>query len=263
MDLQIEGKVFMVAASSKGLGYGIAKELAQNGAIVCIASRTKDNIEIAAEKLRKETGATIHASIFDAADSNSVSDWIKSVESSFERIDGLVVNAGGPPPGNFDDFSDEDWENAFNLTLMSAVRLIRGILPMMRKGSGGSILTVTSMSVKEPVNRLLLSNVFRSGVTSLVKSLSNELAPGNIRINNLLPGRIDTDRVKSLDQSNAEKSGISVAEIKNRNEATIPLGRYGNIDEFGKAGAFLLSPAASYITGVSLAVDGGIIKSVW
>ena len=263
MDLGIEGKVFMVAAASKGLGFGIARELAKNGAIVCIASRTKTDIEFAAETLRKETGATIHTSVFDASNSGSIKNWISEVETAFERIDGLVVNAGGPPPGNFDDFTDDDWQAAFNLTLMSAIRLIRGVLPSMRASGGGSILTVTSMSVKEPVNRLLLSNVLRSGVTSLVKSLSNELAAENIRVNNLMPGRIDTDRVKSLDKSNAEKSGISVSEIKRKNEATIPLGRYGNIDEFGKTGAFLLSPAASYITGVSLAVDGGIMKTVW
>jgi 3-oxoacyl-[acyl-carrier protein] reductase len=263
MDLQIEGKVFMVAASSKGLGFGIARELAKNGAIVCIASRTKTDIEKAAENLRKETGATIHASVFDAANAESIKNWITEVETAFERIDGLVVNAGGPPPGNFDDFTDDDWNSAFNLTLMSAVRLIRGVLPVMRNGSGGSILTITSMSVKEPINRLLLSNVLRSGVTSLVKSLSNELAKENIRVNNLFPGRIDTDRVKSLDKNMAEKSGVPVAEIKQKNESTIPLGRYGDIEEFGKAGAFLLSPAASYITGISLAVDGGIIKTVW
>jgi 3-oxoacyl-[acyl-carrier protein] reductase len=263
MDLQIEGKVFMVAASSKGLGFGIARELAQNGAIVCVASRTKSEIEKAAEILRKETNTTINASVFDASNAESIKNWITEVETAFERIDGLVVNAGGPPPGNFDDFSDNDWKSAFNLTLMSAVRLIRGVLPVMRNGSGGSILTITSMSVKEPVNRLLLSNVFRSGVTSLVKSLSNELAEENIRVNNLFPGRIDTDRVKSLDKNIAEKAGVTVAEIKQKNEATIPLGRYGNIEEFGKAGAFLLSPAASYITGVSLAVDGGIMKTVW
>ncbi len=263
MDLQIEGKVFMVAASSKGLGFGIARELAKNGAVVCIASRTKDEIEQAAEKLRNETGATILASVFDAADANSIENWINEVETAFERIDGLVINAGGPPPGNFDDFTDDEWQAAFNLTLMSAVRLIRGVLPAMRAGGGGSILTVTSMSVKEPVNRLLLSNVLRSGVTSLVKSLSIELAKDQIRVNNLMPGRIDTDRVKSLDAGIAEKSGVSAFEIKKGFEATIPLGRYGNIDEFGKAGAFLLSPAASYITGVSLAVDGGIMKTVW
>lgn len=262
MDLQIKDKVFMVAAASKGLGFGIARELALNGAVVCIASRTQKEIEEAASKLRNETGSTILASVFDAADANSIKNWISEVETAFERIDGLVVNAGGPPPGNFDDFTDEQWQSAFNLTLMSAVRLIRGVLPSMRD-AGGSILTVTSMSVKEPIQRLLLSNVFRSGVTSLVKSLSVELAKDHIRVNNLMPGRIDTDRVKSLDNSIAEKSGVSTEEIKKGFEATIPLGRYGTIEEFGKAGAFLLSPAASYITGVSLAVDGGIMKTVW
>lgn len=263
MNIQVEGKVFLVAAASRGLGYGIARELALNGAVVCIASRTKTEIEDAAAKLRKETGATILASVFDAADADSIKNWISEVETAFERIDGLVVNAGGPPSGNFDDFTDEQWQSAFNLTLMSAVRLIRGVLPSMRNGGGGSILTITSMSVKEPIQRLLLSNVFRSGVTSLVKSLSNELAKDQIRVNNLMPGRINTDRVKSLDNGIAEKSGVSADEIKKGFEDTIPLGRYGNIDEFGKAGAFLLSPAASYITGVSLAVDGGIMKTVW
>jgi 3-oxoacyl-[acyl-carrier protein] reductase len=263
MNLQLEGKVFMVAAASKGLGFGIARELALNGAIVCIASRTKNEIEEAAVKLRKETEATILASVFDAADTISIQNWITEVETAFEQIDGLVVNAGGPPPGNFDDFTDEQWQSAFNLTLMSAVRLIRGVLPSMRNSGGGSILAVTSMSVKEPIQRLLLSNVFRSGVTSLVKSLSVELAKDQIRVNNLMPGRIDTDRVKSLDNSIAEKSGVSTEDIKKGFEATIPLGRYGTIEEFGKAGAFLLSPTASYITGVSLAVDGGIMKTVW
>ena len=263
MDLQIEDKVFMVAASSKGLGYGIARELAKNGATVCIASRTKAEVEKAAEMLRSETGSTIHASVFDAADAESITNWITSVEKAFERIEGLVVNAGGPPPGNFDDFTDDDWEKAFNLTLMSAVRLIRGVLPAMRTGGGGAILTVTSMSVKEPVDRLLLSNVFRSGVTSLVKSLSNELASENIRVNNLLPGRINTERLQALDQNISEKTGISISEVKQKNEGNIPVGRYGTTEEFGKAGAFLLSPAASYITGVSLAVDGGSMKTVW
>lgn len=263
MDLQVKGKVFMVAASSKGLGFGIARELALNGATVCLASRTKKDVEKAAERLRNESGTTVHASVFDAANAGSIQNWISEINNTFERIDGLVVNAGGPPPGNFDDFSDDDWQVAFNLTLMSAVRLIRGVLPAMRKAGGGSVLTITSMSVKEPVNQLLLSNVFRSGVTSLVKSLSNELAAENIRVNNLFPGRIDTDRVKSLDKNMAEKTGVSMEKVKRNNEQKIPLHRYGTTSEFGKAGAFLLSPAASYITGVSLAVDGGIMKTVW
>jgi len=263
MDLQIQDKVFMVAASSKGLGFGIARELARNGATVCIASRTEADVEKAAEKLRSETGANVYASVADMANPDSIQNWVSDVLVAFERIDGLVVNAGGPPPGNFDDFDDQHWEAAFNLTLMSAVRLIRGVLPTMRAGGGGSILTITSLSVKEPINGLLLSNVFRSGVTSLVKSLANELAAENIRVNNLVPGRIDTDRVRALDQNISGKSGVAVHEIKQKFEASIPLGRYGTIEEFGKAGAFLLSPAASYITGVSLAVDGGILKTVW
>ncbi|RIH65839.1 SDR family oxidoreductase [Mariniphaga sediminis] len=263
MDLHIEGKVFMVAASSKGLGFGIARELACNGATVCLASRTKNEVEEAAHQLREETGATVHASVFDASDARSIKEWITEVERAFERIDGLVVNAGGPPPGNFDDFSDEDWEAAFNLTLMSAIRLIRGVLPSMRECGGGSILTVTSLSVKEPINGLLLSNVFRAGVTSLVKSLSNELAGKNIRVNNLIPGGIDTDRLKALNRNVAEKQGVPVEKIRQKNESAIPLGRYGTIAEFGNAGAFLLSDAASYITGVSLVVDGGVLKSTW
>jgi 3-oxoacyl-[acyl-carrier protein] reductase len=262
MELNIEGKVFMVAASSKGLGFGIARELALNGATVCIASRTKDEVEAAAESLRKETEATVLASVFDASDPVSITKWIDETANAFERIDGLVVNAGGPPPGNFDDFSDEAWQSAFELTLMSAVRLIRGVLPHMRSGGGGSIITITSLSVKEPITSLLLSNVFRSGVASLVKSLANQLATENIRVNNLIPGRIDTDRVKSLDRNLAEKHGVPSEKVKQQNESTIPLRRYGTIEEFGKAGAFLLSEAASYITGASLTVDGGMLKGM-
>ncbi len=262
MNLNIEGKVFMVAASSKGLGFGIARELAKNGATICIASRTEEHVETAAQQLRKETDATVHASVFDASDAGSIKKWTEEVVQAFDRIDGLVVNAGGPPPGNFDDFTDEEWHSAYNLTLMSAVRLIRDVLPHMRTGGGGSILTVTSISVKEPVNGLLLSNVFRSGVASLVKSLANELAYENIRVNNLIPGRFDTDRVKALDKNLSQKQGVPVEKVKQQHESSIPLGRYGTTEEFGKAGAFLLSDAASYITGASLVADGGLLKGV-
>jgi len=263
MDLQTKDKVYLVAASSKGLGYGIARELAKNGAIVCIASRTKSDIEKAANTLHTQTGATIFPFVMDASNAESIKKWVEEAYSAFGKIDGLVVNAGGPPPGNFDSFSDQDWQSAFELTLMSAVRMIRNVLPIMRQNKGGSILTVTSISVKEPVDQLLLSNVLRSGVTSLVKSLANELAKENIRVNNIIPGRINTDRVKALDKKVSELKNIPVEQIKQQNENSIPLGRYGNIDEFGKAAGFLLSPAASYITGASLAVDGGILKTVW
>ena len=178
-------------------------------------------------------------------------------------MDCLVVNAGGPPPGNFEDFSDSDWQVAFELNLMSAVRMIRGVLPSMRQRGGGSILTITSSSVKEPIEVLILSNVMRSGTTSLVKSLSLQLACDGIRLNNLMPGRVDTDRLRNIDEDSAKKLGISIEEQKLNSTSSIPLKRYGTIEEFGKAGAFLLSNAASYITGSTIAVDGGVIKTVW
>ena len=181
----------------------------------------------------------------------------------FGGVDKLVVNAGGPPTGKFEDFSDSDWQSAFELNLLSAVRMIRAILPLMRNRKGGSILTITSMSVKEPIDVLILSNVMRSGVTSLIKSLSIQLAKDNIRLNNLMPGRIDTDRIRSLDSLRSQKENSPIDKIKEKSYAQIPMGRYGTIEEFGRCGAFLLSDAASYITGSSLAVDGGTLKTVW
>jgi len=263
MQLNLKGKVAMVAASSKGLGFGIAQELAREGAKLSIGSRSKDGIESAAKKLREETQADVLSSILDASNNQSIQDWTKRTTDHFGGVDLLVVNAGGPPPGKFMDFTDENWQAAFDMNLMSAVRMIRQVIPSMESRGGGSILTVTSSSVKEPIDVLILSNVMRSGVTSLVKSLSLQLAPKNIRVNNLMPGRIDTDRVRSIDENQAKAAGISVEERKAQSQATIPLQRYGTIEDFGKMGAFLLSEAASYITGSSIAVDGGSIKTVW
>ncbi|MDP7175279.1 MAG: SDR family NAD(P)-dependent oxidoreductase, partial [SAR324 cluster bacterium] len=197
MDLKLKGKVAMVAASSKGLGYGIAQVLAQEGASLSIGSRTEKDIEAAAEKLRNETGVQVLANVLDSSNPQSIQNWTDSTLKEFGGIDKLVVNAGGPPTGKFEDFSDEDWQAAFELNLFSAVRMIRAALPSMRERCGGSVLTVTSMSVKEPIDVLILSNVMRSGVTSLIKSLSKQLAADNIRLNNLMPGRINTDRVRS------------------------------------------------------------------
>jgi len=263
MELGLKGKVAMVAASSKGLGYGIARELAREGALVSIGARTESDVHDAAETITQETDGDVLANVLDVIDPESVQAWVQSTIDAFGGVDLLVVNAGGPPAGKFDDFADSDWQAAFELTLMSAVRMIRAVLPSMRDAGGGSILTLTSSSVKEPIDFLLLSNVMRSGVTSLAKSLSRQLAAENIRVNNLMPGRIDTDRVQSLDQMNADARGVPVEEIKAANELGIPLGRYGTIEEFGHLAAFLLSDAASYITGQTIAVDGGSIKTVW
>ena len=197
MDLKLNGKVAMVAASSKGLGYGIAQALAQEGASISIGSRTEADIESAAEQLRKETGVSVLASVLDSSEPESIQQWANITLKEFGGVDKLLVNAGGPPTGKFEDFSDNDWQAAFELNLLSAVRMIRAALPSMRERGGGSILTVTSMSVKEPIDMLILSNVMRSGVTSLVKSLSVQLAPDNIRLNNLMPGRINRSITKS------------------------------------------------------------------
>lgn len=263
MDLGLRGRVAMVAASSRGLGFGIARELAREGALVSIGSRTEADIFDAADLLAEETGTEVLPNILDASDPESIGLWLDNTVNVFGGVDMLVVNAGGPPAGSFDDFDDDDWQAAFELTLMSAVRMVRAVLPFMRTAGGGAILTITSCAVKEPIDFLLLSNVMRSGVASLAKSLSQQLAPENIRINNLLPGRIDTDRVRSLDALKAEQQDLSVEEVRAVNELGIPLRRYGTIEEFGRLGAFLLSDAASYITGQTIAVDGGAIRTVW
>lgn len=263
MDLGLHGKVAMVAASSRGLGFGIARELAREGALVSICSRTEAEVFDAAELLVDETGTEVLPNVLDASDPASILQWVENTINAFGGVDLLVVNAGGPPAGTFDDFADADWQAAFELTLLGAVRMIRAVLPAMRSAGGGAILTITSTSVKEPIDFLLLSNVMRSGVTSLAKSLSVQLAPENIRVNNLMPGRIDTDRVQALDERNAAAHGLMAEEVRAANELGIPLRRYGTIEEFGRLAAFLLSDAASYITGQTIAVDGGSIKTVW
>ena len=264
MDLELKDKVIMVAASSMGLGFGIARQAAMEGAILSLGSRNKKRINEAADQIRKDVpGARVHASILDVAVPGSIETWVKSTLLELGTIDGLVVNGGGPPPGRFDDLDDSVWFSGYENTLMSAVRLIREVLPEMRRKGSGSILTVTSSSVKEPIDNLLLSNVYRSGVTSLVKSLSFQLADNNIRINNLVPGFFETDRLKELDLRNSGEWRISLENVRKINFDKIPMGRYGQPDEFGKAAVFLLSGAASYVTGETFVIDGGKMRTVW
>jgi 3-oxoacyl-[acyl-carrier protein] reductase len=264
MDLGLKDKVIMVAASSKGLGFGIARQAALEGALVSMGSRSKKNITEAASRIKEEVpGATVYASLLDVADPGSIEFWVKSTLEELGAIDGLVINGGGPPPGTFDQLDDSTWLSGYENTLMSAVRLIRGVLPEMRRKQSGSILTVTSSSIKEPIDNLLLSNVFRSGVTSLVKSLSFQVAKENIRINNLVPGFFDTDRLKELDLRNSGEWRLSLENVRKINFEKIPMGRYGKPDEFGKAAIFLLSEASSYVTGETFIIDGGKMRTVW
>ncbi|MGQ9889204.1 MAG: SDR family oxidoreductase [Aggregatilineales bacterium] len=260
MDLGLKDRVALVAAASKGLGYGVARALAAEGARVSICSRSAEAVRAAADRLAAETGAPAMGIACDVTDSAALQAWVDQTVAAWGRVDALLVNAGGPPAGLFVELSDAQWQAAFELNLLSAVRLIRAALPHMAPGS--AIVTITSAAAREPVARLALSNVMRAGVAGLVKTLADELAPQGIRVNNLLPGRLDTERVAQLDQHTADKLGIPFDEARARAVAAIPLGRLGTIDEFGAAAAFLLSPAASFITGASLRVDGGMMRSV-
>ncbi|MGE5246198.1 MAG: SDR family oxidoreductase [Betaproteobacteria bacterium] len=262
MDLELKGRVAMVGGASKGLGFAVARALAREGAAVSIASRDGDAIGRAAARLHAETGAPVFAMAADLSDAAAIARWHAATLQEFGGIDLLFTNTGGPPAGPVLAFDDDAWRSAFELLVMSVLRLVRLAVPSMQARGGGAIVMGTSSSVKEPIANLALSNVLRASVAALAKTLAIELAPSNIRVNNLIPGRIDTDRVRQLDEINGRKAGVSADEQKARASAAIPLGRYGEPDEFGRTAAFLLSKAASYITGASVQVDGGLIRGV-
>jgi len=262
MDLGLKEKTVMVGGASKGLGYAIARAVAGEGAALCIASRDAAAIRTAADTITRETGARVHPVAADLSKADAIADWYEQTLKQFGGVDALFANTGGPPTGSSLSFDDAAWQSAFELLLMSVVRTVRLVAPSMKARGGGAILIGTSSTVKEPVANLALSNVLRSGVTSLAKTLSLELAPDKIRVNTLVPGRIETDRLRQLDEINSKRSNTPLDEHRTRVMATVPLGRYGAPAEFGRAGAFLLSDAASYITGASLQIDGGLIKGM-
>ena len=266
MDLGLKGKIVFASASTDGLGYGIAEKALTDGAFVFVGGRSKERLDAALDRLAKVatvSGGRAAGAVLDMASADSIAAWVAAGKAAFGEPDALLVNAGGPPPGDFEALAnDEPWQAAFNLTLMSAVRLIRSALPSL-KAKKGSILTITSSSVKEPWPGLILSGVMRSGVASLVKSLSIELAPYGIRVNNIAPGNIMTGRLERLIASEAKGAGISPDQRLSQRQANIPLGRIGEVEEFGRAGAFLLSPAASYLSGQTLLVDGGASKFLY
>jgi 3-oxoacyl-[acyl-carrier protein] reductase len=262
MDLGLKQKVAMVGGGSRGLGYGVARALASHGAVLSIASRSRDAIERAGKQLKQDGAGDVLPVAADLADRDSIAEWHKATLERFGGVDLLFTNTGGPPAGPVLNFDDAAWSSGFELLVLSAIRLVRLVVPSMQSRGGGAILMSTSSSVKEPIANLALSNVLRASVAALAKTLSIELAGQKIRVNQLIPGRIDTDRVRQLDDLSAKRLSISVDEQQKRASAAIPLGRYGTIDEFGRMGAFLLSDAASYITGASVQVDGGLIRGV-
>ena len=262
MDLGLKGKVALVSGASKGLGFAVAKALAAEGASVSISSRDQQAIEAAAQRIERETGAKVIAMPVDVRDKAAIERWVAQSAEKFGGIDALMTNSGGPPAGDAVSFDDAAWQDAADLLLFSTIRMIRAAVPHLERRGGGAILVSTSSSVKEPVPNLGLSTVLRASVSALSKTLAGELAARKIRVNQIIPGRIDTDRVRHLDEVNAKKAGTTAEQAKNKAVGAIPMGRYGNVDEFGRVGAFLLSDAASYMTGATVQVDGGQIRSV-
>jgi 3-oxoacyl-[acyl-carrier protein] reductase len=262
MNLQLKGKVALIAGASKGLGYAVAHAMAEEGAFVSIASRDEGGIAAAGARIERDTGARVLVTAVDVRSAEAIQHWVAATVERFGGIDAVMTNSGGPPAGQAIAFDDAAWQDAVDLLLFSTIRLIRASVPSMQARGGGAILVSTSSSVKEPIQNLGLSTVLRASVSALAKTLALELAAAKIRVNQIIPGRIDTDRVRHLDEMNAKKQGISVPEAKAKAESTIPMGRYGEAAEFGRVGAFLLSDAASYKTGATVQVDGGLIRSV-
>jgi 3-oxoacyl-[acyl-carrier protein] reductase len=260
MDLQLKEKCALVTGASRGLGYAAALALASEGCRVAINSRDESKIKAAAEKIAIETGSQVIGLAADVSREGAAGELIEACVEALGGIDLLVTNAGGPPSGAFESFDEQAWQSAIDLSFTSHVRLIRAALPYLRRSNSASVLTVTSMSVKQPITNLVLSNSIRAATVGLTKSLAIELGKDGIRFNSILPGWTETERVQELMAFRAETNGTTVAQEIDKQAAESPLGRMGQPEEFAKAACFLLSPAASYITGVMLSVDGGMYK---
>lgn len=263
MDLGLQDKVAMVAASSKGLGKAVAMGLAQEGAKVSVCARSEGELNATANEIREATGSPVLAVPTDVTNREEIDHWMERTVAELGPPLITVTNAGGPPPGNFFDLHEEQWRTAFDLTLMSAVHLAYKTVPYMRDAGWGRIITMTSISVKMPLDNLMLSNSIRMAVIGLTKSLSNELAGEGITVNSVLPGWTRTERVEQLLQARAERDGISVDEAAAGITQNIPAGRMGRPREFGDVVTFLASERASFINGTSLQVDGGFYKAVY
>lgn len=254
MDLGLTGARALIGGGSGGLGGGIAEALHGEGARLALIGRPSDRLSTRAARL---DALAVEA---DLATPEGPGRAVAQAVAALGGLDLLVVNSGGPPPGRFEDLDERAWAAALDGTVWSAIRLLRAALPHLRQGHGPAILVVLSSSVREPIPGLTTSNLTRPGLAGLIKSLVEEIAP--IRINGVAPGRIATDRIAQLDSARSASAGVPVEEIQKRTIERIPLGRYGQPAELGRVGAFLLSPAASYVTGAIVPVDGGMIKAL-
>ena len=260
MDLQLKDKRALVTGASRGLGYAVALGLAHEGCRVAINSRDKAKIAASAKKIAAETDAQVIGLAGDVADPDVPEQLIGDAVHAMGGLDILVTNAGGPPAGAFESFDEATWQKAVDLSFMSHVRLIRAALPHLRQSQAASVLTVTSYSVKQPIPNLVLSNSIRSATVGLTKSLALELGKEGVRFNSILPAWTETERVFELMSFRAKQNGTKVEEEIAKQSKDSPLGRMGTPEEFANAAVFLVSPVASYITGVMLTVDGGMYK---
>lgn len=263
MDLHLQGKSVLITAGSKGLGKAIATEYVMEGANVLIGSRNEENLQQAVQDIKKATGKDhIRYTVCDMKNKEDLTYMVRKMTSWTGRIDVLVNNAGGPPSGSFMEMEDADWYHAFELNLLSFIRMIREVVPHMQKEGGGHIINLASSSIKTTLDGLVLSNTMRPGILGLSKSLSQELASDNILINTVGPGTIETDRIAELNAKKAERTNQSVESIKENAQKSIPMQRYGTPDEFAKGIVFLGSGANTYISGQSLIIDGGLVKAL-
>ncbi|TBW29196.1 SDR family oxidoreductase [Gramella sp. KN1008] len=253
MDFGLKNKIAFVGASSQGLGKSVAMELAREGAKVIINSRDKETLEKTKNEIASASNTEVMTVAGDLANAEDRKRIVAEVLTKFGHVDILVTNTGGPPSGKFEDFEQEDWDKAYQLLLGSAVSIMRSFIPGMKEQNWGRIISITSQAVKQPVENLILSNSVRASVAGLIKTLAGEVGEYNITVNNVMPGYTNTQRLKNLMDKNPDMEN----EKKN-----IPLRRFGEPEEFAAAVTFLASERASYITGVSLAVDGGWIKSI-
>ncbi len=254
MDLGLTGARALVGGASQGLGAAIAQALAAEGARVGLASRNAGRLDSLAAQI---DGVAIPT---DLGTSDGPANAVATAAERLGGLDVLVVNSGGPPKGTFAELSEEQWRTAIDGTLFSTTRLLSAALPHLRQGRNPAILVILSSSVREPLDGLVTSNVLRPGLAGLIKSILDDIAP--VRINGVAPGRIATERVASNDQMRASRAGVSFEEIRRQTSARIPLGRYGNPTELGRVAAFLCSPAASYVNGQIVSVDGGLLRSL-
>jgi 3-oxoacyl-[acyl-carrier protein] reductase len=263
MDLGLKQRVAIVAASSQGLGKAVAMGLAKEGAKLALCARTESTLVAAAEEIHRATGAAIMTRVLDVTSYDQVRQFVADTVEEYGRLDICVANAGGPPAKSFAETTIQDWRRAAELNLMSTVYFAKETLPAMQSRRRGRFIAITSMTVKQPVEGLILSNSVRAGVSGLIKSLANEYGPYNVLVNNVCPGYTATARLISLAERMAEKEGTNPERIEQRWASQAPLGRVGRPEEFADVVVFLASERASYVTGTSIAVDGGIVKGLY